>query len=167
MTNKTKILIVLLIALAIGITIFGVINTNKAVKSKRKGELDEIIDYIDEKNVDNKTNNEENINNSLVENLIIEENNNQVKDENKNEIVVGKEEQESNTENTELKNKQKAIELAKKEWAISVNSYDFQVSNVKEDGTYDVTIISQNSNRTTVAIYNVNVKNEEVIDITE
>ena len=50
MTNKTKILIALLLILAIGITIFGVLNTNKAIKTKREGELDKIIDYVDETN---------------------------------------------------------------------------------------------------------------------
>ena len=56
--------------------------------------------------------------------------------------VVGKEEQESSKENTEVDNKKTAIELAKKEWAISVDSYDFQAE-LQSDGTYIVRVINK------------------------
>lgn len=166
MTNKTKIIIAILIILAIGVAIFGIANNNKSENStnKKQDEIDNMLKYFDETDDKNTQ-----INNTEIKNDIenITSNENQVNNENQNNVVVGKEEQESNSENTELDNKQKAIELAKKEWAISVNSYDFQVSDVKSDGTYDVTVISNDVNRTTVAIYNVNVKTEIVKDITE
>lgn len=166
MTNKTKIIIAILIILAIGVAIFGIANNNKSENStnKKQDEIDNMLKYFDETDDKNTQ-----INNTEIKNDIenITSNENQVNNENQNNVVVGKEEQESNSENTELDNKQKAIELAKKEWAISVNSYNFQVSDVKSDGTYDVTVISNDANRTTVAIYNVNVKTEIVKDITE
>lgn len=166
MTNKTKIIIAILIILAIGVAIFGIANNNKPENStnKKQDEIDNMLKYFDETDDKNTQ-----INNTEIKNDIenITSNENQVNNENQNNVVVGKEEQESNSENTELDNKQKAIELAKKEWAISVNSYNFQVSDVKSDGTYDVTVISNDANRTTVAIYNVNVKTEIVKDITE
>lgn len=166
MTNKTKIIIAILIILAIGVAIFGIASNNKSENStnKKQDEIDNMLKYFDETDDKNTQ-----INNTEIKNDIenITSNENQVNNENQNNVVVGKEEQESNNENTELDNKQKAIELAKKEWAISVNSYNFQVSDVKSDGTYDVTVISNDANRTTVAIYNVNVKTEIVKDITE
>ncbi len=167
MSNKTKIVIAILIILSIGVAIFGITTTRKSDKNenKRNDEISELINYIEEPEQKENQVNDVEVNKNLA-------NENEISNENKetNEVknvVVGKEEQESNIENTEFDNKQKAIELAKKEWAISVNSYDFQVNDVKSDGTYDVTVISNDLNRTTVAIYNVNVKTEVVKDITE
>ena len=83
----------------------------------------------------------------------------------KNEVqntVVGKEEQESSKENTEVDNKKTAIELAKKEWAISVDSYDFQAE-LQSDGTYIVRVINK-TNRNEVTRYTVNVKTGAVVE---
>ena len=83
----------------------------------------------------------------------------------KNEVqntVVGKEEQESSKENTEVDNKKTAIELAKKEWAISVDSYDFQAE-LQGDGTYIVRVINK-TNRNEVTRYTVNVKTGAVVE---
>lgn len=168
MTNKTKIIIAILIILAIVVAVFGIVNSNKDENdtNKKQDELDNMLEYFNKTDNNNtQINNMEIENDLLVENIVSNEN--QINNETQNNVVVGKEEQESNSENTELDNKQKAIELAKEEWAISVDSYDFQVSDVKSDGTYDITVISNDANRTTVAIYNVNVKTETVKDITE
>ena len=53
-------------------------------------------------------------------------------------------------------NEEKAVELAKKEWAISVNSYEFQPE-LQNDGTYIVKVINK-TNRNEVTRYTVNVK---------
>ena len=58
---------------------------------------------------------------------------------------------------------QKAIELAKKEWAISVNSYDFQAE-LQSDGTYIVKVINK-TNRNEVTRYTVNVKTRAVKEV--
>lgn len=170
MTNKTKIIIAILVIVAVGITIFGIVSNNKTdnTTNKKQDEIDNMLEFFNETDEENTQ-----INNTEIENNIenatnaTNQDNQADKETQNNNVVVGKEEQESNNENTEIDNKQKAIELAKKEWAISVDSYDFQVSDEKNDGTYDVTVISNDANRTTVAIYNVNVKTEIVKDITE
>lgn len=170
MTNKTKIIIAILVIVAVGITIFGIVSNNKTdnTTNKKQDEIDNMLEFFNETDEENTQ-----INNTEIENNIenatnaTNQDNQADKETQNNNVVVGKEEQESNNENTEIDNKQKAIELAKKEWAISVASYDFQVSEEKNDGTYDVTVISNDANRTTVAIYNVNVKTEIVKDITE
>lgn len=149
MSNGTKILIAILIIAAISIGIAGAINTtvDKEKNDTQEGELDEILEYINETENDDKQDNIENntvAENDITENKVVEDN------------IVGKEENESNKENTETQDKQKAIQMAKDEWAISVDSYDFQAT-LKSDGIYEVTVISNDSNRTTVAIYTVDV----------
>ena len=152
MSNGTKILIAMLIIAAISIGIAGAINStvDKEKNDTKEGELDEILEYINE--ADDKQINTE-VNNAL-ENDAIEENSTENKIEEDN--VLGKEEDESNKQNTEAQDKQKAIQMAKDEWDISVDSYDFQAT-LKSEGIYEVTVISNDSNRTTVAIYTVDV----------
>lgn len=157
MSNGTKILIAILIIAAITVGIVGAVNTTAKKENKKDGELDEILNYI------NKTENNSDVENNNVENEIqenvIEENTtieNTVGSNKLQNDIVGKEEEDSNKENTEAQNRQKAIQMAKDEWAISVNSYDFQAT-LKSDGIYEITVISNDSNRTTVAIYTVDV----------
>ena len=70
--------------------------------------------------------------------------------------VIGKEEQESSKENTSMSDEQKAIEIAKNEWAISVDSYDYRAE-LQSDGTYVVRVIGK-TDRNEVTRYIVNVK---------
>ena len=74
----------------------------------------------------------------------------------KTNTVIGKEEQESSNENTSVNDESKAIELAKKEWGISVDSYDYDAE-LQSDGTYIVTVRGKND-RNVVTSYVVNVK---------
>lgn len=171
MSNRTKIIIGILI-LIIVVTCICVIINNKQKEYQEKNnnnQFDIMEQYIDE--IDGKTENEVNnektneIDNEVKKNNINEKSENIVGN-NKNSTVVGKEEEESSNENTQVNAKQKAIDLAKKEWGISVESYDFQASEVKSDGTYDVSVINK-TNRNVITIYNVNIQNSNVKDITE
>lgn len=155
MSNGTKILIAILIIAAITIGIVGAVNTTTKKESKKEGELDEFINYINstQNNID-KDNKENKIEENKVEENTVKKDTSE--DNKVQNNVVGKEEEDSKKENTETQNKQKAIQMAKDEWAISVDSYDFQAI-LKNDGIYEVTVISNDSNRTTVAIYTVDV----------
>ena len=114
MSNGTKILIAILIIAAITVGIVGAVNTTVKKGNKKDGELDEILNYI------NKTENNSNIEHDNLENEIqenvVEKNNtiettivsNKVQND-----VIGKEEEDSNKENTEAQNRQKAIQMAK------------------------------------------------------
>lgn len=162
-TTKTKIIIAILIALAIGILVTVLIN-NKLKENKPKKEQDVIsnmMEYFEDTDKDNNEINNivETDNNEILENITNEENvvkNDEAnRAENNSSTVVGKEEQESKQENIEAQNRQKAIELAKEEWAISVDSYDFNAE-LQSDGTYNVSVINK-ANRTVITIYNVNV----------
>ena len=100
--------------------------------------------------------------NSMSEN--VQENNLEKQNDSSTEQqeIIGKEEQESNTGNIEINNAQKAIELAKEEWAISVDFYNFQAE-LQSDGTYKVTV----SNKTTTAYitsYIVNIETNTVLE---
>lgn len=163
MTTKTKIIIGILIIVAIIITIFGVIsNKMKDVKNKNKDELSGILEYINETNGNYIEVSNGRVKNETEENTI--ENavgGNEVNNAQTNNII-GKEEQESNNENTEKDNKQIAIDLAKEEWGISVDSYDFQ-ANLKSEGIYEVSVINK-TDRTVITIYNVNIKTGTVTE---
>ena len=147
MTNKTKIIIVIvaIVVVILGI-VFGIANSKR--NNEKSNELDKIS------NMPEIINNTMDINVNEIDNEVVENNN--IKNTTE-ENLIGKEEQESNKENTEMNDKESAIELAKKEWAISIDSYDFQASEVKSDGTYDVSVINRND-RNVITIYNVNVK---------
>ena len=96
-------------------------------------------------------------------------NSNTVKTENTNvtitntDKVIGKEEQASANENTGANDEQKAIELAKKEWGISVDSYDYNAE-LQNDGTYLVRVIGKND-RNEVTRYTVNVKSGTATEV--
>ena len=164
MTNRTKIIIGIVIVILIIAIIFGVTKNKKVENNEvqNQHEFGNVFDYI------NETNEEENQVNNVIENEVVEEN--LISEENKtnntsnnnSNAVLGKEEQESSNENTEIDNKETAIELAKKEWAISVNSYDFEAE-LQSDGTYIVRVRNKTT-RDEVTRYTVNVKTGAVIE---
>lgn len=175
MSNKTKIIItvIMVVVLISGIIIAISINKKNDERMRQKqGELSDFEQYMNQM-YDNKENNisgdnelEENTieNNTVINEEIPNEtqnNNSNNNPDNNQSTVIGKEEQESSKENNEEDNRQKAIKLAQEEWGISISSYDFQ-ADLKSDGTYEVTVRSNDANRTTVAIYNVNVVTGEV-----
>lgn len=164
MTNGNKIIIGIIIVVLIIAIIFGVSKNKKTDNNEYKNQKvsTDLFNYLND--MGGKENQVNNIieNNIDEENLISEENEvNEVQNSNSN-AVVGKEEQESNKENTETDNRETAIKLAKKEWAISVDSYDFQAE-LQSDGTYIVKVINK-TNRNEVTRYTVNVKTGAVVE---
>ena len=155
MTNGTKITIAIAVIITLSIVVYGKVN-NKSKKEENNINSD-ISQYFNEFE-----------NNNLEENVISNKLNKTVdnteKNENtiKNEVsdnkttVIGKEEQESSKENTSMSDEQKAIEIAKNEWAISVDSYDYRAE-LQSDGTYVVRVIGK-TDRNEVTRYIVNVK---------
>lgn len=165
MTNRAKILIGIVIVILIIAIIFG-FSKNKKIDNnevQNQQEFGNVFDYI------NETNETENQINNVIENNVIEEN--IISDEKENynntqsnnsNVVVGKEEKESSSENTEVNNMDTAIELAKKEWAISINSYDFEAE-LQNDGTYIIRVRNKTT-RNEVTRYTVNVKTGTVVE---
>lgn len=165
MTNRAKILIGIVIVILIIAIIFG-FSKNKKIDNnevQNQQEFGNVFDYV------NETNETENQINNVIENNVIEEN--IISDEKENynntqsnnsNVVVGKEEKESSSENTEVNNVDTAIELAKKEWAISINSYDFEAE-LQNDGTYIVRVRNKTT-RNEVTRYTVNVKTGTVVE---
>lgn len=167
MTNKNKIIIGIIIIIVSISVIFGVIKNTKVDNNENKDENQDIFNYLNEIN---ETQNEINnvIENNAIENNVVEENFISEKNEannnlqNNNNSVVGKEEQESSNENISVDAKETAIDLAKKEWAISVDSYDFQAE-LQSDGTYIVKVINK-TNRNEVTRYTINLKTGAVVE---
>lgn len=160
MTNKTKIIIAVLLILAVGIAIYGIVSNKKETEntSVKQDELSNMMDYFDDQNNSSENTNIENENNVIENNTVTNDTTNQVQDNSssKTNTVIGKEEQESSNENTSVNDESKAIELAKKEWGISVDSYDYDAE-LQSDGTYIVTVRGKND-RNAVTSYVVNVK---------
>lgn len=151
MTNKTKIIIGILVVSAIIISIVGITGTlKKKDDNESKDELSEIYeDYFNETN--------ETTENEIKNNEEVNEIENNTVNNNTKTPVIGREEQESKKEAANMVDyEQKAIEMAKKEWGISVDSYDFKAK--KESNTvYTVTVEEQNGNKYRVATYTVDV----------
>ena len=162
MTNKTKIIIGIVAVTVVIVAIFGVVKNNQKTEdtSVNEDNFENIFDSFEEENVLEENNNIEVENNLIEENTVIEENTtkNQISNNSstKTETVIGKEEKESSEENTTVNDKDTAIELAKKEWGISVDSYDYDAE-LQSDGTYIVTVRGKND-RNAVTSYVVNVK---------
>lgn len=162
MTNKTKIIIGIVAVTVVIAAIFGVVKNNQKTEdtSVNEDNFENIFDSFEEENVLEENNNIEVENNLIEENTVIEENTtkNQISNNSstKTETVIGKEEKESSEENTTANDKDTAIELAKKEWGISVDSYDYDAE-LQSDGTYIVTVRGKND-RNAVTSYVVNVK---------
>lgn len=159
MTNKTKIVIGILVISAIIIAIVGITgNIRKDDKEKKKDELEKMYEYFNQTNNSNDNQIENNAEGSKDE---TENNNNTVENinQNKNNTVIGKEEQDSKQASQNSANyEQKAIDMAKEEWGISINSYDFQITEKQSDTIYKVTVREQNGNKNAVAIYTIDVE---------
>lgn len=159
MTNKTKIVIGILVISAIIIAIVGITgNIRKDDKEKKKDELEKMYEYFNQTNNSSDNQIENNGEGSKDE---TENNNNTVENinQNKNNTVIGKEEQDSKQASQNSANyEQKAIDMAKEEWGISINSYDFQITEKQSDTIYKVTVREQNGNKNAVAIYTIDVE---------
>ena len=162
MTNKTKIIIGIVAVTVVIAAIFGVVKNNQKTEdtSVNEDNFENIFDSFEEENVLEENNNIEVENNLIEVNTVIEENTtkNQISNNSstKTETLIGKEEKESSEENTTANDKDTAIELAKKEWGISVDSYDYDAE-LQSDGTYIVTVRGKND-RNAVTSYVVKVK---------
>ena len=155
MTNGTKITIAIAVIITLSIVVYGKVN-NKSKKEENNINSD-ISQYFNEfENNDIEENVISNELNETVDNT--EKNENTIKNEvsDNKTTVIGKEEQESSKENTAISDEQKAIEIAKNEWAISVDSYDYRAE-LQSDGTYVVRVIGK-TDRNEVTRYIVNVK---------
>lgn len=165
MSNKTKIIIGILIVAAIVVGIVGIINQNKPKDEKpdNNENIINVFDYVDEE--DNDISIENTIDeNSVEQNTTAENNINNTTTQNNTTqtTVIGKEEQESSKENTETNDKQQAIDLAKQEWGISVDSYDFRAE-LKSDKIYEVSVINK-TNTHVITKYTVNLKTGTVTE---
>ena len=155
MTNGTKITIAIAVIITLSIVVYGKVN-NKSKKEENNINSD-ISQYFNEfENNDIEENVISNKLNETVDNT--EKNENTIKNEvsDNKTTVIGKEEQESSKENTSMSDEQKAIEIAKNEWVISVDSYDYRAE-LQSDGTYVVRVIGK-TDRNEVTRYIVNVK---------
>ena len=155
MTNGTKITIAIAVIITLSIVVYGKVN-NKSKKEENNINSD-ISQYFNEfENNDIEENVISNELNETVDNT--EKNENTIKNEvsDNKTTVIGKEEQESSKENTAISDEQKAIEIAKNEWAISVDSYDYRAE-LQSDETYVVRVIGK-KDRNEVTRYIVNVK---------
>jgi len=154
MSNKNKIIIGILVVVGFLVIFKGLVDVGKKIKEEKGGHKTNTVNTLFTEYVENKV-----IENEIVEeNVIIED---EVKEKTKkgtvNEEVVGREEQESNQEaNTELEDEKQAIELAKEEWGISVDSYYYDVK-LKEDKIYEVTVRSKSTTEA-IIVYTVNLK---------
>lgn len=169
MSNGAKITIVVAIVLALGVTIYGVTNSkkdNKKVVNDTSSDMMQFFNEYENTSSGDSDNNEvlNNVNNESIENVVTQSKNNVVSSSNSNtDKVIGKEEQESSNENTGLNDEQTAIDLAKKEWGISVDSYDYSAE-LQDDGTYIVRVIGKND-RNEVTRYKVNIKTGAVTEV--
>lgn len=161
MTNRTKIIIVTIVIIAIIIGIIFIVK-NINVEKKDIGYKENIFEQF------NETRNEinETIENNIIENNVIE---NEVEDNNisnnvvsSQENVTGKEEQDSINENIEVDNEKIAIELAQKEWGIDISSYNF-IAKSEGNGIYTVSVINKTTT-TVITIYKVNVRTGAVTE---
>ena len=173
MTNGEKILVGIVVIATIITGIILATNNNKTKENinNQKSEIDNMSDYINENkknnNVENDTDNTIDKNEVSNENIIENEGNNNIEANNEiNNTIVGKEEQESNNQNTEFNNEKKAIELAQKEWGLSINAYNFEAK-LQDDGNYKVTVRGKTGNLEEIVTYMVDVKKGIVEDITE
>lgn len=158
MTNRTKIIVGILAVAVIIIAIVGFTgNLKKDDNNENKNEFSEIYEYFNETNdiSENEIKSDEKV--EQIEKNI-------VSNTNTNTPVIGREEQESEKEAANIVDyEQKAIEMAKKEWGISIDSYDFKAK--KESNTvFTVTVEEQNGNKYRVATYTVDVVAGTVVE---
>lgn len=157
MSNGTKILIGSIVVIVIGVCVYVGISISKEASTLNQEENKVSIDnYI------NEILDEEENKNNIVENTENKPETNTNTNTNKEPEIVGKEEQESNQENTGLSDKETAIKLAQEEWGIDINSYIFEIE-LNSDGTYRV-IVRNKTDRNAVTQYKVDVKAKTVVE---
>ena len=161
--NETIMVSILLVILVVVTTIYAIHLRNSRVnKIDYEGEYNYVVnnDYFnDDESISNEANNINN-NEILTTQNTTSKTNTIIKNEQTNsENVVGQEEQEGSIAKS---NEETAIELAKKEWGISVDSYTYEPT-LNSDGTYTVKVIS-NSTGYTAAKYTVNIQTGAVME---
>ena len=158
MTTKTKIIIVVLLIASIAIVVFGV-HKSKTKEEKnvtRQRDFSDVVEYYTSDSEENRDNSILNDTNLISSNTVTNTSNTT------NTTVVGKEEQESASQNSGANDEQTAIQLAQKEWGLSVSAYDFKATK-NDDGTYNVEVINKTNTRTEVE-YIVNVRTGSVVE---
>lgn len=167
MDHKTKIgigvLIVVILTLGIFLAIFFQEKKEVAVISNTNEIENEVQNQI-ENEVENETQQ-----NGVEENKIETENKNKVEENKANSInnstqnqVVGKEEQDSESERPKENLEEKAINLAKKAWGENSDAYQFAIVN-RENMIYTVEVRSVTpSASTTIGYYTVNLETGKV-----
>lgn len=173
MSNKTKIALAIIIILIIILGIYAITKGNKKDNiMENKENVFDMNSYLDE--MDNSAKEGQLNESNEIENNVIE--NNEIKNQNtinsdktiqKNESdsknqIIGKEEQESNNK-AEIDLEEKAKQLAKKEWGIDVNSYDYNIIKKIDNNNYQVEVRSKTTTAQ-IVIYNVNVVTEQVTE---
>ena len=157
LTNITKIAIGILVVVLLvvwGYVTYRAISINKNSEDKTWNSIN-MMEYFD-----NTIN--QNVQNTIENNNILENKTNTNTNTANTTQVTGQEEKNSTSENTEYENQKKAIELAQKEWGISINSYNFEPTK-KSDGIYEVSV----RNKTTTyveEVYTVNIQTGAVTE---
>lgn len=141
MTNRTKIIMVMLIVL---ITAFGVYSKIKSIDEKTKPTVSEKENILNEYFKDVVENKQEDNKNNVIENV---EETNQTENQIENETnkFVGKEEQGSNV--VQKTDEEKAIDLAKKDWGSTASYYTFEA--IKESTNKNKYIVKVRDKKTT------------------
>lgn len=180
MDKKTRNIIigitsVLLVAIIIVVVCIAVGNKNEEPKIENQQEPENVInenedpeqnDNIEEEIEDDVQEEEEQepeneINNEVVNNQENEQT--QVNTETQQNQVIGREEQESITENEGPTDEEKVVELVKNEWGANDSTVSYNIAN--HDG--DIYMVSVNSKDTTEvkAWYQVNLATEEITQL--
>ena len=160
MSTKTKIIIVILIVASILIAAFGIYK-NKTREEKNTTRQKDFSDMVEIYSGESEKKEAEN-NSNTAENEATTETNNTANEASNKNNVVGKEEKESAEQNTEKTEEEVAIELAQKEWGLSVKSYNF-VSEKKGDGEYEISVRNKSSG-IEITRYTVNTKTGTVVE---
>lgn len=163
-SKNKKIIIAIVSVLLISILIIGVyvvIKNNKKEQEQENTIVEEVEENeISEEIIDDE---QENVVDEQTENTTIENNVNQEIQEDPEQLqnqVIGREEQESITENQGPTNEEKVMELVKNKWGANDDSVTFNIMN--HDG--DVYMVSVNDKDTTAVKtwYQVNLSTGEV-----
>ena len=169
MSNKTKIALTIIIILII---ILGIYAATRGIKKENvienKENVFDMDSYLDE--IDNSAKEEQSDENNEIKNEQIRNEINTDKTDEKNENdsknqIIGKEEQESKNEENKIvvDREEKAKQLAKEEWGIDVDSYNYNIIQKIDNDNYQVEVRSKTTT-TQIVIYNVNVVTEEVTE---
>lgn len=169
MSNKTKIALTIIIILII---ILGIYAATRGIKKENvienKENIFDMDSYLDE--IDNSAKEEQSDENNEIKNEQIRNEINTDKTDEKNENdsknqIIGKEEQESKNEENKIvvDREEKAKQLAKEEWGIDVDSYNYNIIQKIDNDNYQVEVRSKTTT-TQIVIYNVNVVTEEVTE---